>query len=309
MKKLLLISILIFSTSIIFGQFTINYSGVLTNHPSTAVTMYLEVDSLIVDSTLTSTSTASYSDSTNVSTRPFMIRILMYNCHGVQVADWHSPAPALTTYNVTFDTLDYCPPSPCQASFTKHQAIDPVTRLPIPNKAILIDGSTGSGLTYSWDFGDSSAPQTGLNVSHTYATHGSYNVCLTVTSATVAGICTSVFCDTLTVDSTGSVRGAFTVTTGSSLSSIEENKNINSVKLYPNPAQDIATIDFETTNATNLTIRIIDIKGAIIQTLDKNTFSGNNKIQLNTSDLEEGMYLIQLQGSSSIVTKRLQVVK
>ncbi len=198
----------------------------------------------------------------------------------------------------------------CQAKFSKHQAVDPITRLPIPNKAILVDSSIGSpGMLYSWDFGDSSAPQTGLNVTHTYATHGSYVVCLTIIDSTVVGLCTSVFCDTLTVDSSGNVRSAFTVSTGNSLASITENKTLNNIKVYPNPAQEFTTLDFESLNSTDLTIRIIDTKGSQVQVLERGIFSGSNRIQLNTSSLEEGMYIIQLQDGNSFTTKRLQIVR
>lgn len=309
MKRILLISAFIISSSYMFGQFTIHYTGALTNHPSTPVMMYLEVDSVIIDSTLTNPSTANYFDSLNVTTRPFMIRVLFNNCHGVQIADWYSPAPAVTFYNITYTTLDYCPSSPCNASFSKHQAIDPISRLPIPNKVILVDGSTGTGLTYSWNFGDGSAPVSGLNVTHTYATHGSYNICLTVTSSTAIGTCTNVFCDTLTVDSTGAVRGSFTVTTGNSLVSLDENESIKGLNLYPNPAQNFINLDFESINSSDLNVRIFDTKGAAVQSFNKYIYSGNNKIQINTSLLEEGLYIIQLQDGETFVTKRFQVVK
>ncbi|MDB4088295.1 PKD domain-containing protein [Flavobacteriales bacterium] len=313
MKKILLISAFFISSSIMFGQFTIHYTGALTNHPATPVMMYLEVDSVIVDSTLTTPSTANYFDSLNVTTRPFMIRVLFYDCTGAEVADWYSPAPAVTFYNITYTTLNYCtstpPPPPCNASFTKHQAVDSLTGLAIPNKVIIVDGSTGSALTYSWDFGDGSAPLSGLNVTHTYATHGSYNVCLTVVSSTAIGTCTSIFCDTLTVDSSGTVRSAFTVTTGNSIASVDEKKSINGLTLYPNPAQEFINLDFEAINSSDLNVRIYDTKGSVVQVFNKFIHTGSNKIQINTSVLKEGLYIIQLQDGESFVTKRFQVVK
>ncbi|MEN8928377.1 MAG: PKD domain-containing protein [Flavobacteriales bacterium] len=311
MKKLLLISAFFISTSMMFGQFMINYSGGLNNHPTNAVMMFLEVDSVVIDSIMTNPSTAGYSDSITVMNRPFMIRILFDDCHGTRIADWHSPSPNVMTYNVNFNRMDYCPVSPCNASFSKFQAIDPVTRLPIPNKVILVDGSTGtSPSTYSWNFGDGSAPLTGLNVTHTYATHGSYNICLTVSGTTAAGtVCTSTYCDTLTVDSTGNVRSAFTVTTGNSMVSLDEKKSISAVKLYPNPAQNFISLNLEADNATELIVTILDTKGAVIQSIEKNIFSGSNVFQLSTNELQEGLYLIQLRDGKSIVTKRFQVVK
>jgi PKD repeat protein len=51
--------------------------------------------------------------------------------------------------------------------------------------------------TYTWDFGDASAPGNGFVTAHTYATAGTYTVCLTVVDTTNG--CTSMFCDTVNV--------------------------------------------------------------------------------------------------------------
>lgn len=309
MKKIVLISAFLVSTSMMFGQFTVHYNGSITNYPATAVMMYLEVDSVIVDSTLTNITTGNYTDSVNVATRPFLLRILFYDCHGTEIYNSHFTNTSISSpYTVSYPSLNYCNATGCNASFSKFQAFDPISRLPIPNKVILVDASTGNALTYSWDFGDGSAPLAGLNVTHTYATHGSYNICLTVVGTTPIGTCTSTFCDTLTVDSSGNVRSAFTVTTGESSLSIEENKSISGLKLYPNPVKEFITLDFESINAADLTITIFDTKGSDIQIIDKNIFSGSNKIQINTTGLQEGLYIIKLQDGKSFVTKRFQVV-
>lgn len=49
--------------------------------------------------------------------------------------------------------------------------------------AVFTDTSTGSDLSWSWDFGDGSAPSTDQNPSHTYGSAGTYRVTLTVTNA------------------------------------------------------------------------------------------------------------------------------
>jgi PKD repeat protein len=58
-----------------------------------------------------------------------------------------------------------------------------------------VDGSCSSDLegavTYSWSFGDASAPASGVNVSHTYSAAGTYTVTLTVTDTNNATSSTS----------------------------------------------------------------------------------------------------------------------
>jgi PKD repeat protein len=69
------------------------------------------------------------------------------------------------------------------------------------------NGSTaGPDATYSWDFGDGSTSTT-MNPSHTYATDGTYNVCLTITDSCL----TELSCQSVTVTSCTTPVADFTV--------------------------------------------------------------------------------------------------
>jgi PKD repeat protein len=61
---------------------------------------------------------------------------------------------------------------PCQASFTMYPAGN--------GSVFFVSTSSGSGLSYWWDFGDGSPSSTLQNPTHTYATTGSYHVTLFV---------------------------------------------------------------------------------------------------------------------------------
>jgi PKD repeat protein len=80
------------------------------------------------------------------------------------------------------------PPSPCTASFTA------VSNL---LTAFFIDQSSGfsGAATYLWDFGDQTSSTSRFS-QHTYATPGTYNVCLTVSDSG----CSGTFCDYVVVD-------------------------------------------------------------------------------------------------------------
>ncbi len=73
------------------------------------------------------------------------------------------------------------------------------------------DQSTGTNLTYSWDFGDGSTGTTVGSATHLYTMNGTYYVCLTVANAFLG--CSNTYCDSITIgNNTGgsSCTGAFT---------------------------------------------------------------------------------------------------
>lgn len=85
------------------------------------------------------------------------------------------------------------PPVPCSAHFSDHQQSGSLD--------VEFEGSMNlPGTTYSWDFGDGTTGS-GMDITHTYAAAGSYNVCLTVTltDSTGAVLCTDTDCDSVTV--------------------------------------------------------------------------------------------------------------
>lgn len=80
-----------------------------------------------------------------------------------------------------------------------------------------VDLSTGGMISHTWDFGDGSMDSS-ANPTHTYNSSGFYQVCLTIVSSTVAGVCTSTYCDTLSINAAPqglSITGPAYVSTGS----------------------------------------------------------------------------------------------
>jgi len=74
------------------------------------------------------------------------------------------------------------------------------------------------------------------------------------------------------------------------------------VEIYPNPAQNNFTI--ETTNAEKQTINIFDINGKPVLTQ-----SINDKTTIDVSNLNSGVYNLNLISSAGVVNKRLVIVK
>ncbi len=89
-----------------------------------------------------------------------------------------------------------------------------------------------------------------------------------------------------------------TITTG-----IHENSFASSINLFPNPADNNFTIAFEKSNR-KVEVNIADITGKIIYSTTANE---TNRIEVNTSEFAEGIYIVQIQSADFIGTKRLVI--
>jgi len=100
---------------------------------------------------------------------------------------------------------------------------------------------------------------------------------------------------------------AGTLPTRSTLS--EENKIVNAVAVYPNPAANKAFITINPKNDEQLNITVYDVTGKkVMKPVYKNLKAGSQLIEINTSDLNNGVYFVQLTGNTSKTTLKLLVL-
>ncbi|MES2704105.1 MAG: choice-of-anchor D domain-containing protein [Bacteroidota bacterium] len=70
----------------------------------------------------------------------------------------------------------------------------------------------------------------------------------------------------------------------------------SSVKLYPNPTQDAATLAIALTNERKVTINVMDIQGKeVAPATEKTLKAGQHLININTADLKNGIYFIKVE--------------
>jgi PKD repeat protein len=157
------------------------------------------------------------------------------------------------------------------------------------------NGSIGKKLTFAWDFGvassttDTSSMQ---NPKYTYADTGTYLVRLTVSSP----------CGDSTISKEVKVSGSVGIE--------EETDNVGKVTIYPNPASTSATVEFELTEGTNVSINMFDISGRIVKSVPSQfMMTGNNTINIETSDLNAGIYFTNIATDKSNKTYRLIIIK
>ena len=100
---------------------------------------------------------------------------------------------------------------------------------------------------------------------------------------------------------------AGTIATRSILS--EENKIENTVALYPNPAANKSFITITPMNDEQVNITVYDATGKkVMKPIYKNLKAGNQLLEINTSDLNNGVYFVQVIGNTSKTTLKLLIL-
>lgn len=69
------------------------------------------------------------------------------------------------------------------------------------------------------------------------------------------------------------------------------------VSLFPNPSKGNSTLTFDSKDAANLTVTILDAQGRMINAFNTNTVEGSNQIDVNTAGYASGVYQIVLSNS------------
>jgi photosystem II stability/assembly factor-like uncharacterized protein len=87
-------------------------------------------------------------------------------------------------------------------------------------------------------------------------------------------------------------RGLFT--TKWDVTDAIEQLQIREFRLYPNPANDLLNLSFETDQTQALTIKIADISGKTIITENKKISSGSVAEKINVSDFAPGVYVLSI---------------
>ncbi|TND00211.1 MAG: PKD domain containing protein [Bacteroidetes bacterium] len=197
------------------------------------------------------------------------------------------------TYTVCLTIVDSS--TSCTSTFCDTVIIPAQTSCPVTFTNLnlgLIQTFTASPLsifnTYSWDFGDGSPFGTGTVATHTYATPGTYTVCVTMTTPQN---CTSTFCDTVQIQPNGINDYAA--------------KQMN-LELYPNPAQDYTVIGFDLTAPGTVSVLVYDVLGKqILEVSRERMNAGKQTLTLPLDKLSPGAYTLRVITEGQTATTQL----
>ncbi|MBS3914207.1 MAG: T9SS type A sorting domain-containing protein [Bacteroidetes bacterium] len=84
--------------------------------------------------------------------------------------------------------------------------------------------------------------------------------------------------------------------------------NLVSYSIYPNPANSVIYADLFLLNNSNVNISILDLNGKTIQESRKHELhAGENRIELDVKNLNNGLYLIHVQSASGNMSSRVMI--
>jgi PKD repeat protein len=150
----------------------------------------------------------------------------------------------------------------------------------------------GNAVAYAWDFGVAGATSSAKDTTYTYTAAGTYTVKLIAYSSVGNDTTTQ----TISIVHTG-VKDLANVFAGK-------------VAVYPNPASTSTTVEFALQQSANVSINITDLTGRVVKSIESNSFaSGSNKVTVETSELTNGIYFVQLVSEQGSKTTRLLISK
>ncbi len=91
------------------------------------------------------------------------------------------------------------------------------------------------------------------------------------------------------------------------ITGIEELAGITSMNVYPNPSNDVVTIDYTSMINVNMQVRLMDATGRVVLTSNQPTHSGSNKFQLDLSTVAAGIYNLEFTANGNTATTKLIV--
>jgi hypothetical protein len=85
--------------------------------------------------------------------------------------------------------------------------------------------------------------------------------------------------------------------------------NISQLNVYPNPSNTTATISLGVINASEVEVSMVDINGKVVSPVSSyNLESGDHQLTLNTADISNGMYIVELKINGVVSRHRLSVI-
>lgn len=77
------------------------------------------------------------------------------------------------------------------------------------------------------------------------------------------------------------------------------------LEVYPNPSNGIFTVNIDAANFENAELKVVDMVGKVVYSLDNMTISGEKSIDINLSNNPAGIYFVQIKNEQQNVSKKI----
>nr|MBA3705038.1 T9SS type A sorting domain-containing protein [Bacteroidota bacterium] len=95
------------------------------------------------------------------------------------------------------------------------------------------------------------------------------------------------------------------ITTG-----IKVNNDALSINIYPNPTNKLAVVNYQLTNNSEVKIVVYELTGReVMQLLNEKQIAGEHRVNLDTSELQNGIYFMNMNINGEQITKKFIVNK
>ncbi len=162
-----------------------------------------------------------------------------------------------------------------------------------PNGLTINVTGTGTGAVfpgYGWDWGDATAFGLQQTTSHTYASAGTYNVCMYYVDITDTS-CQDIDCQSVTVAAVGIN---------------EANGGVSTISAAPNPFGATTTFNVSLAKNADVEITVYDVTGQKVETVkDEQMSAGDHAIVWTPATLADGVYFVQMVIDGNTTTKRI----
>ena len=107
-------------------------------------------------------------------------------------------------------------------------------------------------------------------------------------------------------DNTGEVLQAALATY--TTSSVEEMDNFaRMIKVYPNPANDMAGVEIDLIEGADVIVNVVNTVGQTVYTASEAMAAGTQKLNINTADMSAGLYFVNVTVNGTSETLRLNI--
>jgi Secretion system C-terminal sorting domain len=93
------------------------------------------------------------------------------------------------------------------------------------------------------------------------------------------------------------------------VSGINEATGTLAAAVYPNPASTKLTVTFSYDQRDAYTAHITDLTGRVVMADAGEVMSGDNTIEFNTTNLTNGMYILEVRTSDKVLTSKINIAK